>query len=419
MMHDLNIKRSLSLAISFVAMYLYLGMYIGGFYIPSFFVFSTIFIIFVFNPKLNKSVFKVSVYFILFMLVLALIGVLRQIDIVNVSALLYSFLYLIASILLFVFTLSFFSRCKPREIEASSLFIVLVITLGAMLEVNFDFVKEVSDTFRSEFLIHYYSADLRDLHNHWTVRPKFFTAEPSFVAMNIIFLLSLYFLSASYKLSSMYYFILIFINLFVVGSPVLILGFLIYPILYLIKTGKSVFSEKLLFIVVFLVLILFLFIIFLLESRIDSILIGSDYSHLVRLVFPLQVYYLGNFFEWILGIGYGYDNILIERLSDIFSAYNIDILFSEVELSNKITNSFYQILIFFGIVGLLLFFALIKAIFKIFSIGELYFYFITLFFGFMNIVGGFNSPRFWFFLGGLIGTIVAIKKLNQNKKKAS
>jgi hypothetical protein len=410
MMHDLNIKRLFSLVISFIAMYLYLGMHIGGGYIPSFFVFSTIFIIFVFNPKLNKSVLRVSVYFILFMLVLLLIGVFRQIDIVNVSALLYSSLYLIGSILLFVFTLSFFSRCKPREIETSSLFIVLVITLGVMLEANFDFVKEVSDAFRSEFLIHYYSADLRDLDNHGAIRPKFFTAEPSFVAMNIIFLLSLYFLSAPYKLSSMYYFILIFINLFVVESPVLVLGFLIYPFLYLIKTGSSIFSKNLLFIVVFLVLFLFLFINFLFEGRVDSISIGNDYSHLIRLIFPLQVYYLGNFFEWILGIGYGYDNILNERLRDIFSSYGVDILFSEVELSNKITNSFYQILIFFGIVGLLLFFALIKAIFKIFSIGGLYFYFIALFFGYMNIIGGFNSPRFWFFLGGLIGTIVVINK---------
>ncbi len=114
-----------------------------------------------------------------------------------------------------------------RRGKVARLFFVVstLILIGCALE-NFTAFGVISDSFRravfpEEFL---YVANVRDQTLFGMVRPKLFTAEPSFVAIFFVLSITVWLVLSASPIRFVWYFLFLAMGLFLIRSPVLLIG---------------------------------------------------------------------------------------------------------------------------------------------------------------------------------------------------
>ena len=318
--------------------------------------------------------------------------------------------------------------------------ISLLIVAGCFLELYTDF-KVWSDSFRSHVLEQgtLYNSDFRDQLVFGKVRPKLFTAEPSYVA--IFFLLSMtmwYTLATETLARSWKYFLLALLGMFLIGSPIVLLTAFI-PVLnflFLNEKGRSPFrvaaetgSAKRLLVVLLYSSTLLLVMLEIwhgvemrnlhtesrpaaTESRLELILNGKEDSFTGRLVAPpLIAYRVLSSSPWF-GVGLEAKESLNGITLEVFKLLGMQTYHVETStLGRSVTNVFWLHWIYFGLAGGILMIFWMYKLMRLVGVGYPFYCFLMMVM-FMQTMGGYVTPRFWFisFLIMLLGTLQSNSK---------
>jgi hypothetical protein len=318
-----------------------------------------------------------------------------------------------------------------EKARVASLFqaIALLILAGCLLESYTDF-REWSDSFRAYVFadIGYYDSDSRDQLVFGKVRPKLFTAEPSYVAIFFLLSMTMWYTLAKEALVWKY-FLMVMMGVFLIGSPIILLTILV-PILNLLllkkksenqtKVGAHTGSGKKLLLYSS-PLLLALPAIWLVvqmgldtesrskvsDSRLEQILEGKDDSVTGRLLAPPLIAYEVLCSSPWFGVGLEAKEPLNEIVLDVFERLGMQTNIVETsKLGGFVTNNFWLNWIYFGLFGGMMMVFWLYKLMKLIGVHHPLYCFVVIAM-FMQTMGGYVTPRSWFvcFLIMLLGTM--------------
>lgn len=299
-------------------------------------------------------------------------------------------------------------RWENKKIEKLFLVSSFVILIGCFLE-NYAGLKIVSDSFREHIIVHdLYDADQRDVDNVGMVRPKFFTSEPSFVAIFLLLTMTCWMCMIASPASFFLCLAMSIAAMFLIRSPIAVFLLINTFIFYIYRTVyMSAVTKRSLFnwvVTIFLLLaVAAVLVIVQLPSflhRVEQIIALEDVSFLIRIVAPVLVCFEvlkeSPFFG--AGIsGYEYvEGVIIETFQEL----NIPMVFDVEIISSKVVNVFWAHWINLGILGGGIFLYFLVRLVRLSGIKSgwsmLIFFLVVL--EFCQIMGAYNGVRFWCFL---------------------
>jgi len=353
-------------------------------------------IFFLIYQSFNTNLLKINLTLsILITLYLGFTLIMHDIDLFS---LINSYLYLIISIttgILFINLLMLFDDAELIKIFKG---IIIFILICAFLEIYFPAIKELFQTIAISLHGNIYTSIDRDISWYGFVRPIFITSEPSHLAIFLTFISTCLILIDSSLKSLKNFFILYFLMLFLIRSPLLIS---IFIVLFIVSVGKFNISKTHIFYLLFTTIAL----IFLNYSRIEDFLLLSDRSSFIRLILPYLIYYNQSLLNIFFGTSFGNESLInsIYFQLDYFSLPQVN--WDNIE--NRLVNSFAELLIRFGLLGsFFIYFFLYKSFIPKISIKKIIILFIIIF-CLCSLFGGVNGIRFWvvlltmFYLYGL------------------
>jgi len=294
-------------------------------------------------------------------------------------------------------------RDVERQRLSETIFkILLVLLLGITLEsLNVGFVSELSNAFRLYFFEgHMYTSDLRDIHLHGGVRPKFFTSEPSHVAKYLCVLIVSWWLVTDKINKNIVALVFSIVGVVALRSPQMLAIPIAFLVIYLCLPGISLKSRLLRIGVTLLLLaavswVTFILVFEFLPTRLVSILAGDDASLMQRLFAPL-ILAGATFVEspWV-GFGAGasssLDQVIQTHLGALVNAN------TSIDDLRSVASVFFAHWISFGLVGgLVLGFAYFRLLGKIIGAhGQILAVALISLFALQQ--GGYNGTRFWCF----------------------
>ena len=311
------------------------------------------------------------------------------------------FIQLIYSMFLsFIFYLNL-KKWNPHKLCRLFIFFIFFILIGAILEIYTDF-KEISDNFRNiVFRSNLYNADLRDIYFYGIIRPKLFTEEPSHVAKFYTLCLFVWFSLSNHKYRYIILFILTSIGLFLIRSPILLI---IVPISYFIeiflrknlkfkiilKRKRVILEKSLAVIIVFLTILGLYSFNTVLEKRLTEIASGNDDSFNLRFLGPglIAIEVLKEYPIW--GAGVTGKEAISGIIDEVYYKINVN-YYSIHSFSTNIAMSF---LIYYGLLGGILFGLGVIFLLKRLQINHKFFILIT-FLIFGQTMGAFVGLRPW------------------------
>ena len=185
--------------------------------------------------------------------------------------------------------------------EVANLFLTasILVVVGCALE-DFTPFRDISDGFREavfpeQFL---YIANVRDQTLFGMVRPKLFTAEPSFVAIFFVVTTTVWLVLSKSRSKFLKYFLLLGLGLFLIRSPVMLLGAITGGAAALTlappdsrSNGVTETNRIVLVGLALIVSALFLYVALatILSDRLDMVLAGHDDSFTIRITAPFEV----------------------------------------------------------------------------------------------------------------------------------
>ena len=262
---------------------------------------------------------------------------------------------LLLSLVLASFAFTEFSKI-PRNSRAKFYKIALLIVLAvATVEIFVSPVGEAINELRGHLYLRSSGAALeRDVAAYGMLRPIFLTAEPSYLGYSVAIFLSLLLISSGNSIKDRrFFFALVLCLVFIVRSPiVLLLPFATYTVISY-KTHPIQTLKGLLFAFAAIVAILYLWHNF--SHRPADILTGKDFSAFSRMFAPallIHEYFPRSIF---LGAGLGGESQLIDAANEVFTkagfAIRISIMNDQAIVYSAMPSYFWQILIFFGVIG--------------------------------------------------------------------
>ncbi len=130
------------------------------------------------------------------------------------------------------------TRYRRSRLAAVFLMFSIIILIGCALE-NFTAFKDVSDKFRNwAFDTGVYTADLRDQLFYGRIRPKFFTSEPSAVAIMFALFSFAWYVLARARMKILTYLVLVGAGYFLMRGPSLLLGIALIPAYELLLASR-------------------------------------------------------------------------------------------------------------------------------------------------------------------------------------
>lgn len=298
----------------------------------------------------------------------------------------------------------------PKKTMSKIFFIFTIVVLtGSFLEV-YTPLKAISDDFRHNayetgMLRYVYENDKRDITLHGHIRPKFFTAEPSYVAkFFVLTLLSWFCLSQwTHWRRYVYFTFFVIVGLLVISSPIILLAIPMAVIAEVLLRRK--FNPRLVFLSIVGGVITILAVIFIFSTRIEQISKLADQSFIIRLVAPvLTTFHLSN--ENLLwGIGVRGEEIIAQLIYNIYE-HNLGI---KIDRLNVFNNLLWLFVIYYGIIGGILFLFGLGRLMRSLGVENLKFVFLMML-GFSQVMGGFVDLRTW----GYLFTVAGVASYKQN-----
>lgn len=302
-------------------------------------------------------------------------------------------------------TLGYLLYCIYQHYEISNLvflYFLFFLLLGGILEINFDLVKAISDDFGQLMHPNFYTSDMRDMNMVGSIRPKFFSSEPSHFAKFYVLMLICWYVSSSNPKKSLIAYVLAITGFLLNPTGITTVCFLIILALQFLSM-KSIGKR-----IAFLVLIIPTFTIFLfpviyslLGDRISSMTKMEDISFIIRLILPayLAIEALSN--NILLGVGFGGRRIL----EDAYAYFFIGVDTAGIDFldlfDSKFNNVFWEFIINFGLlfIGIELYF-LCQILKNQGCSRNQIAKFLIVIIAMSNTFGGIALPRFWgyFFL---------------------
>lgn len=310
--------------------------------------------------------------------------------------------YYVYSITIAVIVFHELSSWTGKSLSSLFLTLISVFIVGLMLE-NYTILRGVSELFRQEIIIYdLYDADQRDMDMVGMIRPKFFSSEPSFVALSVLLYMTAWFIVTDVKYRVLVYSILSVVFFLLIRSPVLLLLFVNMLIVALFIHGdeKRIRQSKKYSLVLFVGVVACSLLFYFFHDRLNSIVSLDDPSFLIRVVVPILIskYVFTEYPFFGIGIG-GYD-ILEYQIKSVFESLNIVLTFDSKIIASKLVNVFWVHWISLGLVGgfavIYLWLHFLKKI-NLFRFRYL-FSLIVIVVGFSQVMGGYNGVRFWCFL---------------------
>ncbi|MBL1422417.1 MAG: hypothetical protein COC24_018075 [Alphaproteobacteria bacterium] len=290
----------------------------------------------------------------------------------------------------------YFASFQIHSLSRIMIWLVLILTVGTLLEVG-GVIKPLSDAVRA--IIHksslVYTNDLRDIFDYGSIRPKFFTAEPSHLGKFLGVAITL----CAFTLRKNKFLIVLLVcslGLFgVINSPTIVVGVVMTSLVFVQNYGiKRFFANPLL---VFLTALSGIFFLYFLSSEVSRRTGAQmDGSTFVRLFRTYLVFEQAPTVRQILGFGIGADH----QVSELYRTVNgmasapkyIRENFSTAHMTYGNVHS--AVLIQFGVLGTIIWFSLLAFLEKaVVGVRTLEFWIFYFFYGmFMASV---NTPLLW------------------------
>ncbi len=298
-----------------------------------------------------------------------------------------------------------------RRDEVARLFLTasILIIVGCALE-DFTAFRGISDAFREAVFPHQflYVANVRDQTLFGMIRPKLFTAEPSFVAIFFVLTTTVWLVLSTSPSRFLKYFLFLGLGLFLIRSPVMLLGTIIGGAAALTLSSPDSRSHMvtrtsripLIGLALFVsAVILYVALTTILSDRLDVVLAGRDDSFTIRITAPFQIAWETIARNPFFGAGLGGREAILDIVLQTYLPVLVRIDHVYNRLAIGITSVFWLHWVFFGLVGGV---AALMAIIKLMrglGAGSLIFPAIVLL-GFSQTMGAYVGPRYWtiFFL---------------------
>lgn len=327
----------------------------------------------------------------------------------------------VVSIIAGIFLVKTMDRLKSKDVAKVFFWLSIFLLIGATLEVV-GVLSNLSDAFRAVVFgqgvngYGIYSANARDLILAGFVRPKFFTSEPSLLAIGFSIFSNAWLILSPQKKNYLLFFAGTAIMLYLSASPVFFISILmsVCIIIYHGSYKRNILLYGIIGLIFFVVVGAGLFftggeVIARLGDRInDATLNAFTYkvtSGNLRIVFPfitmIDVMRNSPFF----GVGIAGKNVL--------SLYSSLPFYSTVDLLGN--NNLATLFIYMGGIGATLFILTFYQYLRRFLSRYELLLLLALVLGFMQMMGGFESPRFWGYVFIFIGVLK--KSYSSNSEK--
>jgi hypothetical protein len=302
-------------------------------------------------------------------------------------------------------------RWKPEAISKLFFVLILIISVGAILEVALTPVKILSDRFRQlGFYRYVYEDELRDVIFHGYIRPCLFTPEPSYVGVFFLLALFVWFAVSNMRIKRrmLLYTVFVLINLLILRTPII---FLAVPlgILVLVASGYvSVIRGTLLGILFSGLSIIVAVKVF--PERLSLIVSGRDVSFNYR-VLAASLIMLQALKEYpILGTGVSGREIILDKMIQIYKDYG----WGNVEKENYPANALAIFISQYGLVGSFLFIFSFISLIRTLRIKNTLFILVAIII-FSQIYGGFIDVRTWSYIFIIILVAQHLLKIKTQK----
>ncbi len=293
-----------------------------------------------------------------------------------------------------------------RRDQVARLFLIasVLVIVGCALEA-FTTFGDISDSFRlavfpEEYL---YIENVRDRVLFGMVRPKLFTAEPSFVAIFLVLVITVWLVLSTSPSRFFWYFVMLGLGLFLIRSPVMLLGavtggaagFSFAARASPTERGKRV-NKIILISLALMVSAAFLYValITIMSERLDVILAGHDDSFTVRITAPFQIAWETIARYPFFGAGIGGREAILDIVLQTYLPVIAGIDHMYDRLAVGITSVFWLHWIFFGLIGGVAALMAIVKLMRSLGAGSLFFPAIVVL-GFSHTMGAYVGPRFW------------------------
>jgi len=382
-----------AIAILFIGAYTEIGFSIGGGYIPSFFsILFCCFAYYIIKPPFLVRDVRWMTYWGLFLLLSSLLAP----NFSDIGSRFIGVLQAFIAFLTFIVTIRILAFAGTDVLSKFSIWMLRIIFLLTVAE-YLGITTELSEYFRQVVYINsnysLYDADFRDLGMGSSIRPKVFTTEPSLVAIG--FFVLVVGVSSSVKSFIILFeaVIYIFLQYYILNSPIVLLSLLAFLWIVSYRFGFVAYGF-----VIMLSVAVFVFYGDVINERVqrfsfDNILgshvaydVENEKSERLRLVYPymavMDVFNVNPF----TGLGISGKRSL-ELYSTVSPVY-------QIAFGN---NAFATVFIYFGIGGAIVFFGIMYLFLKPFFVNWLVAGVVV--FMFMQTMGGFETVRFWIYLG--------------------
>lgn len=306
-----------------------------------------------------------------------------------------------------------------RERVAKLFWVIsLLLVAGCALEL-FTVFKEWSDSFRNHVFEpgSLYNNDFRDKLVFGKIRPKLFTVEPSYVAIFLLLSMTAYFTLTKVTLTRLLqYFLIALAGMYLIGSPiVLLVAFVpVLNFLFLRKSwrefaGVAFAGEAKRLLVVSLYSSVLLMVMILIwrgvgmsqnadseSSRLAQILSGKEDSFTGRLAAPPLIAYHVLTASPGFGVGLEAKDQLNDVVLQVFQKLGMQTNIVDTrKLGNYVTNNFWLHWIYWGLLGGSLMIILVYKFMQLIGVRYPLYFFVVIAM-FMQTMGGYVTPRFWF-----------------------
>jgi hypothetical protein len=310
-----------------------------------------------------------------------------------------------------VLSILFFFHLKKIPVPFVSKFFFLLtifVLVGCTLEVLFPFFRSISENFVEVYLNSVAEKhNYRDIALFGSIRPRLFTTEPSYVAINFTFFLWMWFSTSVLKYKFKLFWIFLIIAIILIKSPIILIS---VPLMILTEEHSrkvlSTFSKQRNNLFIYLLgfsLLLISSISFIYETRYEMFKRGDDKSANVRIIAPLYV--VIETFKVYPFFGSGITSK--EANYEIIAKVNSELNSNESQNANFIGLFF----MYYGILGSILFIILLLKLFNLLGLKKLNYTFLyIIMFGMTQ--GNFVGLRCW----TLILSSVFITYVIENKQ---
>ena len=301
-------------------------------------------------------------------------------------------------------------RWERNKVARLFYYCCLVIIVGCAFE-NYTNFKVLSDGFRDYvYPVGVYEAFERDINIFGRERPKLFTSEPSYVAMFLLFSMTIWFALSEGLGKYIGVLVMGLLGSLLIGSPItiLIVPISLITIVFLEKQGLILFLRKMtrtkIFGYLFFLVLLLFFLGYLLfevfSLRLASVSLGEG-SVIARLVLPPRITFevLRDYPFW--GSGIAAKEMVVDAVFFYLkNEYGLSYLVSSKQVLNSMTNIFWLHWMYLGLLGGGLMLLGLSNLMNTLKVRyKWYCAFVTLVFS--QTMGGYVGLRFWVFVFGI------------------